>query len=269
MNRTIHFLSGLPRTGSTVLGALLSQNPAIHVTPTSPLANILVSVAQGIGTTIQYAYDHQRTYERIYDAVAEIVYSDIDRPIIFDKNRFWPGSVDELRRLAPEPKIVCTVRPIPEIVASYIAIAEKHRGKNFLDEQILRDGQPITNDNRAAVVCRLYLQEHLQVINEGLQSHPQNILLVEYDDLIYTPHEVLNRIYAFCEMEHYRHDITSIANNSGENDGAWGMPGLHDVRGSLAKTSTPPEEILSPQALMFVDQFKLGAEETCHDNLSF
>lgn len=264
--RTIHFLSGLPRTGSTLLGAILAQNPAIHVTPTSPLADLLVSTALAVTNTLHYNYDHHDTYEQIFGAITDIVYRDIERPIIFDKNRYWPGSVEDIRRLSPEPKIICTVRPIAEIVASYVVLAERSRGKNFLDEHILRDGQPINNDNRAALICRCYLQDHLRVLNNGLTSHPDNILLVEYDDLINTPHQVLNRIYAFCEIEHFRHDITSIDDSAVENDDVQNMPGLHAIRRSLTKISTPPDDILSPLAMQFVSQFTYGAEQTCHGN---
>lgn len=30
MQNTYHFISGLPRTGSTLLSAILSQNPAVY-----------------------------------------------------------------------------------------------------------------------------------------------------------------------------------------------------------------------------------------------
>ncbi len=40
--KNIYFLSGLPRSGSTVLAAILSQNPNIHATSTSNLLDTLV-----------------------------------------------------------------------------------------------------------------------------------------------------------------------------------------------------------------------------------
>ena len=46
----MHFLSGLPRSGSTVLAALLNQRNDIHVTPTSGLIDIFGAVVQTDGT---------------------------------------------------------------------------------------------------------------------------------------------------------------------------------------------------------------------------
>jgi sulfotransferase len=47
----IHFISGLPRSGSTLLSALLLQNPALHAGITSPVgalvAAMLREVSQG------------------------------------------------------------------------------------------------------------------------------------------------------------------------------------------------------------------------------
>ena len=37
----LHFLAGLPRSGSTLLAAILNQNPAAKVSSTSELVNIL------------------------------------------------------------------------------------------------------------------------------------------------------------------------------------------------------------------------------------
>jgi sulfotransferase len=40
--KKIYFLSGLPRSGSTVLAALLQQHPEMHTTATSGLLDMLV-----------------------------------------------------------------------------------------------------------------------------------------------------------------------------------------------------------------------------------
>ena len=37
----LHFLAGLPRSGSTLLAAILNQNPAARVSSTSDLVHIL------------------------------------------------------------------------------------------------------------------------------------------------------------------------------------------------------------------------------------
>ncbi|HEX8778946.1 MAG TPA: sulfotransferase, partial [Rhodanobacter sp.] len=39
--RKFHFISGLPRSGSTLLAAILKQNPRFRAGMTSPLADIM------------------------------------------------------------------------------------------------------------------------------------------------------------------------------------------------------------------------------------
>jgi sulfotransferase len=45
MKKTFHVLSGIPRSGSTVLAAILNQNPTMHISTTSGLVQALDSVA--------------------------------------------------------------------------------------------------------------------------------------------------------------------------------------------------------------------------------
>ena len=42
MKKTYYFMGGLPRTGITLLSALLNQNPDIYVGTTSPILGFLV-----------------------------------------------------------------------------------------------------------------------------------------------------------------------------------------------------------------------------------
>jgi sulfotransferase len=46
-DKTIYFLAGLPRSGSTLLANILAQHPRFHVTPTSGIVDMLVRVRNG------------------------------------------------------------------------------------------------------------------------------------------------------------------------------------------------------------------------------
>ena len=39
--KTFHFLSGLPRSGSTLITSLLNQNPQIHASTNSPVLDTI------------------------------------------------------------------------------------------------------------------------------------------------------------------------------------------------------------------------------------
>jgi hypothetical protein len=93
-------------------------------------------------------------------------------------------------------------------------------------------------------------------------------MLVEYDDIVYQPHQTLNRIYHFCGLPHFRHSLTGIENRCAESkDEAWGMAGLHDIRPDLNRQSDNPEDHLSPEAIEYLTQFDIRSNEPCRANL--
>ena len=49
MTQKFHFISGLPRSGSTLLSALLLQNPRFHAGMTSPVGTLLSGMLQQFG----------------------------------------------------------------------------------------------------------------------------------------------------------------------------------------------------------------------------
>ena len=52
---TYYFMAGLPRSGSTLLSALLNQNPDIHSEPSSPLCGMMFNLERSILASEQYA----------------------------------------------------------------------------------------------------------------------------------------------------------------------------------------------------------------------
>jgi hypothetical protein len=44
MQKVIHFISGLPRSGSTLLAASLRQNPRFHAGISSPVASLFMAL---------------------------------------------------------------------------------------------------------------------------------------------------------------------------------------------------------------------------------
>ena len=47
MEKTFHFISGLPRSGSSLLANVLAQNPRFCVSPTSGILDIMFMVRNG------------------------------------------------------------------------------------------------------------------------------------------------------------------------------------------------------------------------------
>ena len=55
--RRFHFISGLPRAGTTLLAAILNQNPRFRAGMTSPLADIMgVVIAAPVRMLVRYTF---------------------------------------------------------------------------------------------------------------------------------------------------------------------------------------------------------------------
>jgi hypothetical protein len=98
------------------------------------------------------------------------------------------------------------------------------------------------------------------ILKEGLETHPKNILLIEYRDIVFKPEETLKKVYDFCGLESYAHDWKSIENKCAEaKDEAWGMKNLHTIRPALDMQSSDPLAYLPKEAVEYFTQFDIGA----------
>lgn len=260
MDKRIFFLSGLPRSGSTLLGSILNQNPDVYVSTTSPLYSLLLNTNEHLNLlNLQYTFDQISIGDKLYKSIVDAFYPD-DRsfPIVFDKHRGWPRNVDAVRSYVDaEPKIICPVRPIAEIMASYITLAERDPD-NFIDRELRELGEPISNESRANYLWRVTMKVAYENMLIGMKMHPESMLLVEYDQLVFRPEKALARIYKFCGMDLYEHEFEGIENTCAEaKDEAWGMKNLHDIRSTIGKQSVDPLCYLPREAIDYFSQFDL------------
>jgi sulfotransferase len=120
MDQGIHFISGLPRSGSTLLSAILRQNPRFHAMMTSPVGAIYLSMLEATSrkneASVFIAEDQRRAllkgvFENYYHAIGR-------RQVVFDTNRIWCSKMPALTQLFADAKLVCCVRHIPWIMDS-------------------------------------------------------------------------------------------------------------------------------------------------------
>lgn len=257
IDKRVYFLSGLPRTGSTLLGSILSQNPDIHVTPTSPLYSLLVATNEHFNRlSVQYTYDHEATSRRVYHAMISAFYQHISEPVVFDKNRGWPKHIPAITEyLNHDPKIICTVRPIAEIITSYLVLADKDPN-NFIDTHLKSIDRPINSEERATLLWTTYLKSPWECLLAGLNTDRDRLMLVQYRDLVYYPTHIIKAIYDFCGLDAIDHGYNAIENKCSEaKDEAWGLKGLHEIRPHIGYESRSPREYLPADAIRYFETF--------------
>jgi sulfotransferase len=262
MDKTIFFLSGLPRSGSTLLGSLIGQREDFTVTPTSPFLDLLCYIDEAfLKLNKNYTFDKDTISNNVYKRVVEGYFENIETKYILDKHRGHPRNVVPLKMFAnPNPKIVCTVRPVSEIITSYITLIEKNKGKtNFIDEDIIKNGMAINNTNRAKVLWENYISDPYASMVHGLKNNKENLFLVEYKKLVDEPESVLNKIYEFLGVGEYNnHNFNNIKNKCSEDkDFAWGLDGLHEIRSELKKVSQSPKDVIGSFLASKYDEYNL------------
>lgn len=255
-----YFMSGLPRSGSTLLSSLLNQNPKFYSGPSSPVVPTMIALEQSLANDELYlAYPKQPQAAKIISSVLENWYSDVDKSVIFDKNRSWVNRLHYIPGyFGIEPKVLYPVRNISEILTSFISMYRRnpYTGQGripFLDEMLIKSNIPLSDDNRCEALCSpggivgASYNGLKQVFTEGKEKQ---IHIIEYDDLINQPEETMRKIYDFLGEEYFTHNFQNIENIHRENDQqVYGLADMHDVRTTLGKVSAKPEDILSENIL--------------------
>ena len=217
-------LSGLPRTGSTLLSSILSQNPEIHAEGNSAVCQLMWDMQQSAINSQQMKASKKDLTNKLVEPIPHTYYSDIKKPIVVDKCRSWtlPANMEMLNRyFNNKPKVIVLVRPLVEIVASFMSL-RKENGWQDLVAGLLDDGSEPIMRSLAGV-------EWARNNNNG------EFLFVTYDQLVDDTQTSLNRIYKHCDWQPFAHNLDNIVNRYKENDAIYGLAGQHDVRPQISR----------------------------------
>lgn len=229
MQNSYFFLSGLPRTGSTLLSTVLSQNPAIYAGGNSALCQLMWDTQQSCRTSAYQQLAATGKFEEVQATLCgglpDAYYKGVDGKTVFDKCRSWtlPDNMDMIRAYVTQtPKVIVLIRPIEDIVASFVALNEANGVTADAPERMLEDwSEPIMRSYNGVM--------HAKSVNQG------EFLFIDYDDMVSDMAAALNKIYSFVGLAPFEHTLDSIRTTAPEDDNVYGLAGMHDVRASVSK----------------------------------
>lgn len=251
MNRSFCFISGLPRSGSTLIANLMAQHPDCHVTPTSACHESLFVVRNHWFEWTEHKADKKasdpKNLGRVLKAMLES-YHDTDKPVIIDKARSWLSSIEMVEFALGHPiKIIVPVRNISEILASFEGLYRKNSHlKNVPGEYLASQ----TTEGRCAHWAGstgevgIAYNRLKDVIQRGLGDR---LLFVEFDNLTFNPEETMKQIWKFLDMEPCKHDFESVQQVTIEDDTVYGYKGMHDIRQSVSPVQHKAHKIIGQQ----------------------
>ena len=247
MDKTFFFMAGLPRSGSTLLSAILNQNPDIMVTSQTDTPMMMMALYSQMQVTESYHVGFEpEGFNNIMAKLPATFYNHIEKPYIIDKNRVW-GTPDNLQlasMISNPVKIIAPVRPILEILASFVRLAEKNPN-NFVDQ--LLPNYPANqyrtrNDARcdALMAADKNLEYNILSIASALiKEHQNKFHFVAFADLISKPEKVIKAIYDFLEIPFFEHTFSNLSWNAMPNESSvFGIENMHFVRSSIDRSKT-------------------------------
>lgn len=241
MTKKVHMISGLPRSGSTLLSTILNQNPDFTANISSPLARFVRAVIteSHAGPGYHLQCDEPRRIKLIQGLV-ENYYYDTDAPVCFNTNRGWTALTDVLAVSNPESKVICCVRDIPAILDSFETLFRKNPfsiSKMYSQEEatnVYTRCDALMNPGHTLKFAYDSLREAMS----GSNSH--KLLIVEYEELARTPEKVIRSLYSFINEPYFDHDFTAVEASYDEYDADANINGLHKIRKGVSYISRKP-----------------------------
>jgi len=243
--KKLFFISGLPRSGTTLLAALLRQNPKFHANMSGPLAGLLdVLIAEMSSNEFSEFIDDERR-RNVLRGVVESYYASTAKDVVFDTNRAWCARLSLLGELLPDTKVIACVRHMPWVIDS-IERLSRHNP--------LRATSMYGYDARTTVYSRVEavaggngsVGYAFNAVKEAYfgGAAAGKLMLLQYETLVQDPLKAMNAIYAFIGEERFQHDFRHVEFGTVAYDEKIGLPGLHTVKPVVALA--PRETVLPP-----------------------
>ncbi len=216
--KAYYFLTGLPRSGNTLLGSILNQNHNICLTANTILTDILYQLHLIKDYQIYKNFPDEKSLNNIIKNIFNNYYKDWKAEFIIDRG-VWgtPKNLELLKLIIKKPKFIILYRPVLECLASFIKIEK-----------------PISIESR----CH-ELMNNNGTIGKALWSlkniikEKEDYIIINYFELVNNPLNEINKIYKFLNIDKFNHRFNNLddffINNIKYDDSVLNAP-LHKIK---------------------------------------
>jgi sulfotransferase len=262
----LYFVSGLPRSGSTLLMNLLGQNPNHYVTPTSGLIELFCNINTNWKNAIEFKSEGLEVVKpRVENAMCGILLGYFKKELMqgkicFDKSRGWLQYIEELEQVTKRPvKVVSTVRDIREILASFEKLYRKREiDYNYAVGDAFFQAQTVQGRCELLLAPGGVVGMTINRFRDALQRCSDKILVIPYKSFISDPKTVMSVLHDSLELPEFDYDTNNVKQVTNEND-IWHGMDLHIIKPKIepAEKSNSWEGILPPDyAANIAERFK-------------
>jgi sulfotransferase len=259
--KQIHFIAGLPRSGSTLLANVLAQNPRFHTTGTSGVLEVLFNVRNcweslGEFQAMSRGASHAAK-TRVLRGILEAFHADADRPVVFDKSRSWLAYLEMAEQiLGRKAKVLVPVRDLRDVLASFETLWRKAAATAQIAQEAKHYFEFQTVEGRCAVWARgdqpvgLAYNRIKDALHRGFGDRMH---FVRFEELTAAPAQTMRRIYAFLGEVPFAHDFERVEQVTAEDDRVHGFPDLHVIRPKIEAVPPRWPQVLGEAANGYAD----------------
>lgn len=262
LNKQLICLTGLPRSGSTLLCQLLGHHADIYSTGhSSPLCQTLTGLRHHLSDSdfllSQLDVDFELTYQRLLNAFRGFFNgwcAETHQPWVVDKNRGWLQHIETVNHLDPNFRMLVCVRELGQVYGSVEAQHQKTLLLDFPDH--------LANLSRGDRAEKLLASEGiigaplrsiaaLQDLDSQLQAR---LYYVVFEQLVTEPLVVMQGIYDWLGIPAAVFDPKNLMVKPHESDSHYRCKYLHNTHTQIQ----PPSPHLIPARIQSQIQEQFG-----------
>lgn len=245
----LHFISGLPRSGSTLLAALLRQNPRFHAGMSGPLYglfNTLIGEMSGRNEFSMFIDDPQR--RRVLAGLVRNFHHGHapENGVVFDTSRGWTAKIAAIAQLFPQAKIIACVRHMPWIFDSIELLVQRNMFQPSIIFDYLPGGTVYSRVDGLTSATGIVGYSYNALKEAFFGENAGRMMLLQYETLVAEPKRALDAVYQFIGEPRATHNFETIEFDASDYDRRAGTPGLHDVRPKVSPRAAKRETVLPP-----------------------
>jgi len=246
-NKKIFFLTGLPRSGNTLLTSILNQNPDVGCTPNSIVLELYEDIWNITQTNIFQNYPDHESLHQVMKSIIPAYYKHWDFKYIISRGP--AGTERNLSLLkkfySKDIRIIFLVRPVLEVLASWISWATR------TPDSFIR--KTTTTDTGACHMLMHNIQPLLLCMRNLLKPNNKHMVhFVDYKEIVEKPEATLKGIYKFLGIPSFKHRFVNLdqvtINKLSYDDTIMGK-GLHTIKTKKLIKSTTDVSILPKEII--------------------
>ena len=229
-------VTGLPRSGSTLLCQMLAMHPDIECEgQSSPLCNTLLGIRRMISDDqfmlSQLDNGFEAGYAHLTSAMQGFLRGwnrDCDKAVVVDKNRAWLHCIELLLELAPEARLIVTIRELGQVYGSIEAQHQKTILLDFIDH--------LADFDRFGRADLLFAKDKaigaplisLHAVPDLSKAVQERLYFMRFEDLMANPQACMSHLFAWLGVSPMEIDPTKLETGIQESDSHYRMKYLHN-----------------------------------------